>query len=148
VTRFYRPAAELGRRVVAEGHARARELARWKEHVYARWPGVKMRQVEELPRRLAYGEGMHLAVDVALNGLKADDMVVEALLANDSHAAAANHAKSLTLSPTGHPDASGMQRYELNFVPERCGRFEYRIRAYPRHPLLAHRLELGLMLWV
>ncbi len=148
VTRFYRPAAELGRRVAAEGHARARELARWKEHIYARWPGVKLRRVEELPRRLAYGEGMHLAVDVALNGLKADDMVVEALLADDSHASAPNEAKSLLLSPTGRADTSGMQRYELNFVPERCGRFEYRIRAFPRHPLLAHRLELGLMLWV
>ncbi len=41
-----------------------------------------------------------------------------------------------------------MTRFELCLVPEHCGRLRWRIRAYPRHPQLAHRFELGLMLWV
>jgi starch phosphorylase len=32
--------------------------------------------------------------------------------------------------------------------PELCGRLDYRIRVFPRHELLTHRFELGLMLWI
>ncbi len=148
VTRLYAPAADLGRRVAADDHAHARELARWKERVYERWPGVHLRRVDEALHRIAYGEGMHVVVEMALNGLAAVDVAVELLIADGSHGTAAQDDKPLPLAPAGAQDASGMQRFELKLVPERCGRFEYQIRAYPRHPLLAHRFELGLMLWV
>ena len=36
----------------------------------------------------------------------------------------------------------------LELKPELCGRLDYRIRVYPRHELLTHPFELGLMLWV
>ncbi len=147
VTGFYRPAADLGRRVAAEECARARELARWKERMYARWPGVKARRVDQAVRRLVYGEGVHLAVDVALNGLRAEDIAVEVLLHDGSHGPA-DRDDPLPLAPSGGADETETQRYELHLAPERCGRFEYRIRAYPRHPLLAHPFELGLMLWI
>ncbi|MGE5337816.1 MAG: alpha-glucan family phosphorylase [Gemmatimonadota bacterium] len=148
VTRLYAPAANLGRRVAADDYAHAHELARWKQRVYERWPAVRLRRVDESLHRIAYGEGMHVAVEMELDGLAADDVIVELLIADDSHGPAAQDDKALPLSPVGAQGASGVQRFELKLVPERCGRFEYRIRAYPRHPLLAHRFELGLMLWV
>jgi starch phosphorylase len=148
VTRFYAPAADLGRRIAADGYSRARELARWKERVYARWPGVRLQRIEDAPRRIAYGEGVRIAVAAALNGLAASDVVIELLIADGVHHAPADRPKPLRLTATATADASGLQHYELQFVPESCGRFEYRIRAYPHHPLLAHPFELGLMLWV
>jgi len=148
VTRFYAPAADLGRRVAAEGYARARELARWKERVYARWPGVKLHRVDESPRRIAYGEGVRITVAVTLNGLAPSDIAIELLLACGTHVSPEDCPRSLPLVATGPADAGGTQRYELQFVPEGCGKFEYRIRAYPHHPLLAHPFEMGLMLWV
>ncbi len=29
-----------------------------------------------------------------------------------------------------------------------CGKLDYRIRIYPQHPLMTHRFEMGLMMWV
>jgi starch phosphorylase len=40
------------------------------------------------------------------------------------------------------------QRFRVVLAPELCGRLEYRIRLYPRHPLLTHPLEMGLMRWL
>jgi starch phosphorylase len=87
-------------------------------------------------------------VAVALNGLAAGDVTVELLVACGAHLAPADARSVLPLAPVGNADAAGVQRYELQFVPESCGRFDYRIRAYPRHPALAHPFELGLMLWL
>jgi starch phosphorylase len=36
----------------------------------------------------------------------------------------------------------------MEFQPASCGRFEYRVRVIPHNPLLTHRLETGLMLWL
>ena len=40
------------------------------------------------------------------------------------------------------------QRFVLDLKPELCGRLDYRIRIYPRHALLTHPFELGLMRWL
>jgi len=42
----------------------------------------------------------------------------------------------------------GEQRYGIDLAPELCGHLEYRLRAYPYHPALMHRFEMGLMRWV
>jgi starch phosphorylase len=36
----------------------------------------------------------------------------------------------------------------LDFSPESCGKFDYRVRLFPYHDLLTHRLETGLMRWL
>jgi starch phosphorylase len=38
--------------------------------------------------------------------------------------------------------------YTLRFAPPYSGLQHYRIRAYPSHPLLSHRFEMGRMLWL
>jgi starch phosphorylase len=56
--------------------------------------------------------------------------------------------ESFLLQPEGARDANGEQRYALALAPELCGKLEYRIRAYPSHPTLAHRFQMGLMKWL
>jgi starch phosphorylase len=144
VARLYLPAAELGRRIAAEDFAPARALAQWKTRVRALWPGVKLRRLDDSPSRIAYGEGVTIAVGAALNGLTADEVTVELVLDRDGDERAA--AATLPLRAVGSDGAT--VRYELRLAPEHCGRLRWRIRAYPSHPLLAHRFELGLMLWL
>jgi len=42
----------------------------------------------------------------------------------------------------------GTARYEIELSPDICGKLDYRIRAYPHHPRLTHRFEVGLMRWL
>jgi starch phosphorylase len=42
----------------------------------------------------------------------------------------------------------GEHVFTLDLEPELCGKLEYRIRAYPYHPALSHRFEMGLMKWI
>ena len=55
---------------------------------------------------------------------------------------------SQELAAAGAIDGTTEHRYVLALKPELCGRLDYRLRLYPRHELLTHRFELGLMLWI
>jgi starch phosphorylase len=144
VARLYRPAAELGERIVAGDSAPARDLAQWKHRIRAIWPNVKLWRLDDAPARIAFGEGVTIAVGALMNGLTADEVTVELVLDPEGH----DHDGARAIPFVAAGTEGDMTRFELCLVPEHCGRLRWRIRAYPRHPHLAHRFELGLMLWV
>ncbi|HUI99781.1 MAG TPA: alpha-glucan family phosphorylase [Usitatibacter sp.] len=149
LARFYIPSSQRHASFVANGYRLANELAQWKRRVREAWPKVAMRALE-LPRRHArFGEKVRFAVAVQLDGLEPQDVHVE-LLVGDSipELRMRRPPESYTLHAEGGREASGEQRYVLELAPELCGRLEFRIRAYPAHPALAHRFQMGLMKWI
>jgi starch phosphorylase len=121
---FYSPAANLAERVRGRRGKMAVNLARWRKLVQSRWPGVQLE-----PQA-----GDAAGAAVVTNGIPAECFAVEAegidggrrrlvLVAGDRERA------EFTLPGA---DAAGIRAY----------------RAWPEHELLAHPLELGLMLRV
>jgi len=109
------------------------------------WPGVRIRRLDTGLARTQFGERLRFEVAVLLNGLEPADVRVE-LRMEDSAAGVNNRGRFFV-----HANAlgdNGEHRYVLDFTPESCGKFDYRIRVYPHHDLLTHRLETGLMLWL
>jgi len=151
--RFYGPASARGRHYAANGFATAQAVAEWKARVRSAWPGVSLRRVDSPPAQLAFGEAIHLEVLVGLNGLQPEDIVVEVLLgrpATGTYTPPKGRHFALQAVAAGNAgDAhGGEQRYALDLTPEHCGKIEYRLRAYPAHPALTHRFEMGMMLWL
>jgi glycogen phosphorylase len=147
VAKFYAPAATRGRQYQADGCAAAADVARWKARVRAAWPKITIRRAEATARRITFGEHVRIEADVSLNGLTARDVVVEIVLASVTGGAGAT-PRRIALVPDPAPRADGLTRYALDLAPDICGKLDYRIRAYPDHPLLTHPFELGLMIWV
>jgi starch phosphorylase len=148
VSKFYRPADAHGRRYQSDGYEIARTVARWKERVRAAWAGVTVRRTDELQRRIAFGDRVRLVVSMRLNGLSAQDVAVELLLQEGPSGRGDHVLHKLRFSPTDGAGAPDEQGFVLELAPEHCGKLEYRIRAYPSHPMLTHPFELGLMIWV
>lgn len=146
VRKFYQPAAALGRRYCDDGGAGAREVARWKERVRAAWPQVTIERCDAPVARIAYGERVRIEVSLALAGLAPQDVAVELLLLGSRSRDGVPRALSLT--PAAAMGADGRWHYTLDLAPRLCGKIDYRIRAYPAHPLLTHPFETGLMLWL
>jgi len=173
IDEMYVPAAHSGARLVADGHAGARELARWKERVREAWPGVRLELLREGASRIAFGEEYEVEVGVELNGLAPDDVAVELRVYPQRHfkeaivgggftpaESRAAHAprkgggrdpealQSVRLEPLDGEGDGGMHRYRVALVPEWCGRVSCRVRMYPHHRQLTHPLETGLMVWL
>jgi starch phosphorylase len=58
-------------------------------------------------------------------------------------------AAGAVIDEGAHPaEVRGWQRFSLEMKPGLSGRLDYRIRIFPRHELLTHPFELGLMTWL
>jgi starch phosphorylase len=146
VSKYYLPASRQGRKYSEAGYQVANTVAQWKAEVRAAWPGVSARRLDTPKMRIQFGESIPVEIAVKLNGLSPSDVCVELLL-----------TRGLRESPLvqhSHECASegvlesGEYRYRLDLKPGLSGRLDYRIRVFPRHELLTHPFELGLMCWV
>jgi len=147
VSKFYVAAATGARRYHDTGFAAAKAVAAWTARVRAAWPGVGLRRLDVPPQELQFGSSLGVELGVRLNGLTPDDVVVELLLSAPEHEHSPATPQHFRLLADGSTNEAGEHRFALSVAPEHCGRLDYRIRAYPWHPLLAHRFELGLMHW-
>ncbi len=165
---FYAPAARQGRVLSDNGHALAKALAEWKSTVRERWSGVQLHSVTPGPTAVALDEPAVMEVDVALNGLRPDDVRVECVVRKEmcseltvpvkGYADSRRSANGVTyvgdeavqLAPFEPVEAvrDDVFRYRLRLEPPWAGRLVYEIRAVPSHPRLSHPHELGLMRWL
>jgi starch phosphorylase len=147
VDKFYVPAARQFRHCSADDFESAGQLAHWKGRVRHAWDGVVLELLQAAPAHMQFGEHARIQVRVRLNGLEPADVCVEMLVgARGPHGVApARHQLLLHLDG---PVQDGAATYALELSPDWCGKTEYRVRAYPVHPHLTHRFELGLMRWL
>ena len=75
---YYLPALGRHTQLAADGASHARELAAWKRHVRACWPGVRIESVETREcETLAVGDSITSRARVRLGGLSPEDVAVE-----------------------------------------------------------------------
>ena len=146
VHRFYQPAAKQWRHFSGDGFANARALAAWKARVRHAWPQVKLRRVDETPRRIPFGGSVRFEVSAQLDGLAPTDVAVELLFSRPNANAQSRPPRAFRLEFQGTHE--GESCFALELTPEVCGKIDYRLRLYPFHELLTHPFEMGMMVWL
>jgi len=147
LNRFYVPASRRHGEFVANQYGLARELAAWKRRVRDAWGKVSIRALDLPKPQAMFGDKVRFNVMVNLDGLQAEDIAVELLMASPIRGAG-GAPSSYMLHAEGERQAGNEQRYSLDLAPELCGKLELRIRAFPYHRALSHRFEMGLMKWI
>jgi glycogen phosphorylase len=158
---LYVPAATQYRRLAEDAFTGARTLAEWKQRVRQAWPKVSLRLLNDCARDLPRGERLRLRVAAALNGLAPADVRVEFLArrllpeADPSPPPLSSYGRSrppglwsAAFAATDEQDSDGAAIFALDVAPAECGQFRTEVRIYPRHELLSHPYELGLMKWL
>ncbi|MGW8763115.1 alpha-glucan family phosphorylase [Streptomyces sp. NPDC055815] len=145
VEKLYVPAAGARRALTPD---RARDLAAWKTRVREAWPAVAVEHVEigdDLAEADAeLGATPVVRVRVALGGLDAGDVEVQAVTGRVDADDTLTATRTVTLKPAGGPDLEGRLPYAGTLELDRTGSFGCTVRVLPAHPLLAHPAELGL----
>jgi len=144
----YLPASHQGRRYSEGGFDAARRVAQWKTKVRAAWGGVRIRRVDSPLTSIRFGECVRMQVAVMLNGLRADDVVVELNVGRQTERERLRESARYEFEWEGVKTEAGEDLFSLELAPELCGRLEYGIRIYPCHELLTHPFEMGLMVWL
>ena len=133
--------------MMGKDYTRARELAPWRRKVEQCWPKIHLRLIDPPPAQINAGQHLSLRVAAFLNGLAADDVLVECLVGVDD-----DNGDFITRDRqvfTAESVKSGDETlFHLNLEPRLPGLQYYKVRLYPFHPALAHRFQAGLMLWL
>jgi glycogen phosphorylase len=146
VSKFYLPASRQGHRYAEGSYEGARAMAAWKARVRSAWSGVQARRLDQPCGRIQFGDSIPVELAVRLNGLAPSDVRVELLLSREPRETPPlEHAHDLVAAGTLD---SGEHRFALELRPGLAGKLDYRIRIYPRHELLTHPFEMGLVTWV
>jgi starch phosphorylase len=158
---LYQPAARQYRRLAEEGFSGARTLAEWKVRVRQAWPKVSLRPLTDGARDLPRGERLRLRVVAELNGLSPADVRVQFVArrllpeAELTPPALSSYGRpppaglwQAAFEATGEREGDGAVVFALDVEPQECGQFRTEVRIFPRHELLSHPHELGLMKWL
>ena len=146
VTKLYRPAQQQRRKLEANNAQLARDLAAWKRHVRATWPGVSMQLMLQPPAHLFQDDRIMLRVRADLNGLQAGDVKLECLFGTNDADGEFTVVQRSQLQAIGGEER--FTDFEIEVVPEIAGLQYYKLRMYPFNESLSHPFELGCMIWI
>jgi len=146
VNEFYAKARAQTMRFAKDNYAPAKELAVWKTKIRKHWSLVNIQRVDHGAEQITDGQSLPIQVSAYLDGLNANDVVVECLVGTLLDGGKLQVRETLQFSYSGQQ--GDFHRFELNLKPHTPGLNHYKIRMYPYHALLSHPFELGFMLWI
>jgi len=147
ISKYYVPASKQWRHLSQDNFANARLLAAWKEKVRAAWSKVSMTRIDTPIKRVDFGKEIKFEVAIQLNGLSAEDVCVDLLFSRPNASINSSPPRIYNMQQSGISE-QGKSLFSVSVQPEICGKIEYSIRVYPSHALLAHKFEMGMMLWL
>jgi len=146
VEELYEPTGARASALGADGAARARALAAWKQRVSAAWHAVHVEWTEADVTVAELGASRSVTASVALGELPPDDVDVQLL-----HGPVGQNDELIERSAVSMDHAGAVDdhhaRYQGTFEAARAGRYGFTVRVVPHHPDLVGPAELGLAAW-
>lgn len=141
VTELYLPADRAARAFLRNSDLAA-EFTQWRTRAADAWDGVRVHDARldgADGETISTGDEVTLSVQIDLNGLRDEDVLVEAALGPVD---ADGEISPMQLIPLRR-DEDG--RWSARFALTAPGEFGWSVRAVPQHPVLASRSELGMV---
>ncbi len=145
--RFYKPAGENFKRLVADDCSGAREFENWKQLMRQAFPAVQLQAVHfDGSRSFKIGERIPVQAEVLLGKLQPKDVRVDVYFGLCAGENLLSHSGIEQLEEAEKIE-DGRWRFSGVIPCGRTGSFGFRLRVTPDHPLLTDPYELGLVLW-
>jgi len=141
--RFYVPASDHGKTMVAEDYSRAKALAVWKRKVRIAWPQVSLDVAVDMEENTIwqYGDTIGFKIQAHLGDLSPEDVRVEAVLLRPSLHESSGYRQGGVYAL----ESTGDGIYTGNLTPRDTGDYVYRFRIFPTHEDLSHPMAMGMM---
>lgn len=145
--KYFFPAAGRRAALLQNGLRPAQALARWKERVRQAWPELRIVALErEQAGDAISGDTLHFRASVHLGPLSPQDVCVQLYVGRLDSREEILPGETSDMAPTGQTK-DGLTEYVAALSEQDSGRFGYTLRVLPRHELLTHPVEMGLILW-
>jgi len=145
---YYYPQYERSLKLTADGCAKARELAAWKEHILQVWNNIRIVELTQPEERYVYSEVNTICFEVKadLAGLSPEDIGFEILFTSKDAKGCAHISEKIEYGYVGTTD--GIAEYRVSVIPQKTGAYDMAIRMFPKHPDLPHRQDFPIVRWL
>ncbi len=148
-SRFYSKLAKRSEQIKKKDFAIARELADWKMRVRRSWDAIELIDLQApdtFNRSLPLGEKFDATATLHLHDLKPEDVGVEVVFYKRQ---SEKELEFLFVQEMELKTKKGSEVvFSCSFVPRTAGVFEYGFRLFPKHAMLPHRQDFGLVRWL
>ena len=145
---FYVPASLLHQKMDPDKKQTAEAFAAWKQKVQRQWKELRIQEVrlEDGSAEIPVGKAMPVQARVQMGQLGPEDICVD--LYYGPMDADGELIKALTEPmTTDGPAGENGQVYRATVPFRESGRFGFALRIMPRHALLVHPTDMGLVVW-
>ncbi len=146
--KFYRKLYERNRQVIASDFTMAREIAAWKRKVSNAWDNVSIVDIKNFSlnkESIFMGNQYNIEVVVNIDGLKAEDIGVELIIANQIDQGNVKITSKNELNMV--KQEGSLAHYSIAATPKITGSFDVTLRIFPKNPKLPHRMDFALVKW-
>ena len=146
--RYYQPQFDRYNMLVADGCAKAREIAAWKKRVLESWPRIEVKNYTAPAASYVLSQDNPLDSEVVLDlaGLSPEDVGVEMIFAVTDKKNKLHIQETLDYEVRSFAD--GVATYHASILPDRTGMYKIGVRVYPKNALLPHRQDFPLVKWL
>jgi starch phosphorylase len=146
VEKSYWPSAQRHAALDADNSRAAIGLAEWRRKLQRAWPNVKVEAIETGDGDLhRVGAEFVVSAKINLAGLSADDVSVQLYHGRVDAVGEMSRATALPMAAAeGHGNAV---IYRCKVPCRSSGQYGYAVRVLPKHSLLPHPYEPGLVTW-
>jgi starch phosphorylase len=148
--KFYLPASQKRKLLTDADHQRAKQLAEWKQKVRANWNHLRISDisVDEGKETILVGDKYTIESSVQLGELKPEDVEVQIYYGLvDKQSDPSNNSISVMKLAKNSNLGNGTFRYTGSILCKDTGMQGYTLRVLPKHELMIHPYELGIVFW-
>jgi phosphorylase/glycogen(starch) synthase len=143
--RFYSKLHKRSKKMFANDYAEIKNLAKWKKQIEHSWFNMEVLDVQLLERNtetIEAGNNYKGHVVLRLNDIAHENVGVELVVSEDFR----------DLIKRQEFEFAGMENnnavFKIDAAIDRPGTFQYGIRVFPKHELLPHRQDFGMLQWI
>ncbi len=143
--RFYGKLLNRSSELLANDYQKIKEIANWKKHVQLSWPKMEVLELKLLEKNTETIEAGTIYkgnVSLRLNDINPENVGVEFVITENFRELVS--CTEFTLSQK----SDGIATFELVAAIDRPGTFQYGVRVFPKHELLAHKQDFGMLYWI
>ncbi len=147
--RFYSKLWSHSQQLKKNDYRAARSFVEWKSRIRRAWEAIELVEMD-VPdthnHSLPLGEHFKASVTLHIQHLKAEDLGVEVVFYKRLSEKELELITTYPLELKSRKEA--LATYACDVAPNAAGVFEFGFRLYPKHPMLVHRQDFGLVRWL